>query len=168
MIQDIVKFWIGVVSLNHVERGVAGGFAQVCHGKSAPLRCMRQGDVLFYYSPKTAMNDGKLLQCFTAVGEVISEQPYQFRMSTNFIPYRVDVAWFDCIHAPIAPLIPVLSFIEDVRHWGYPFKRGHFEITPDDAHCIALAMRAPLAHLFTQPLNPPFLRADDEQGQFTF
>ncbi|WP_242596564.1 hypothetical protein [Enterococcus plantarum] len=29
--------WIGVASKNNVEIGVAGGFCQLCHGKSAPL-----------------------------------------------------------------------------------------------------------------------------------
>ena len=29
----MVKFWVGVVSENHVKRGVTGGFCQVCHEK---------------------------------------------------------------------------------------------------------------------------------------
>ena len=28
-------YWIAVASREHVRRGVAGGFAQVCHGKPA-------------------------------------------------------------------------------------------------------------------------------------
>ena len=47
-----VRYWIGVVSRDHVMTGVAGGFAQVGHGKSAPLRRMSAGDWLIYYSPK--------------------------------------------------------------------------------------------------------------------
>jgi hypothetical protein len=30
--------WLGVVSYAHVRTGVAGGFAQLCHGKAQPLR----------------------------------------------------------------------------------------------------------------------------------
>lgn len=36
----MVKFWIGVVSENHVKRGVEGEFCQVCHGKGGPLKRM--------------------------------------------------------------------------------------------------------------------------------
>ncbi|WP_275249374.1 hypothetical protein [Vandammella animalimorsus] len=33
-----MKYWLGVVSREHVQRGVAGDFCQLCHGKAAPLR----------------------------------------------------------------------------------------------------------------------------------
>lgn len=29
----MTKYWIGVASCEHVQRGVKSGFAQVCHGK---------------------------------------------------------------------------------------------------------------------------------------
>src|SRR4051812_18172527 len=45
------RAWVGVVSRTHVQRGVLGGFAQVCHGKRSPLDRMRDGDALVYYSP---------------------------------------------------------------------------------------------------------------------
>lgn len=38
----MVKFWVGVVSENHVKRGVTGGFCQVCHGKGGPLKRMKK------------------------------------------------------------------------------------------------------------------------------
>lgn len=38
-----MKFWIGTVSKEHVMKGVAGGFCQVCHGKQAPLNRMKKG-----------------------------------------------------------------------------------------------------------------------------
>ena len=45
-----MKFWIGTVSKEHVMKGVAGGFCQVCHGKQAPLNRMKKGDFLIYYN----------------------------------------------------------------------------------------------------------------------
>ena len=42
------RAWLGVVSRAHVQRGVREGFAQVCHGKAAPLRRMQAGDYLVY------------------------------------------------------------------------------------------------------------------------
>jgi hypothetical protein len=41
--------WLGVVSRAHVQRGVAGGFAQLCHGKAQPLQRMQRGDRLVYW-----------------------------------------------------------------------------------------------------------------------
>lgn len=47
-----MKYWIGTVSKEHVLRGVAGGFCQVCHGKAAPLNRMQRGDWLLYYTAR--------------------------------------------------------------------------------------------------------------------
>ena len=65
-----MKYWIGTVSKEHVLRGVAGGFCQVCHGKAAPLNRMRRGDWLLYYSPKIRMDGAEKLQAFTAFGQI--------------------------------------------------------------------------------------------------
>jgi hypothetical protein len=63
-----VSVWLGVVSKQHVQRGVSGGFAQVCHGKAQPLRRMKAGDWLVYYSPALEMG-GTPLRAFTALGQ---------------------------------------------------------------------------------------------------
>ncbi len=39
--------WLAVASREHVKRGIAGGFAQVCHGKPGPLKQMSQAIGLF-------------------------------------------------------------------------------------------------------------------------
>ncbi len=36
-----MKYWVGVVSESHVNLGIKGGFAQLCHGKRAPLSKMQ-------------------------------------------------------------------------------------------------------------------------------
>src|SRR5260221_1352143 len=51
------SYWIGVVSRQHVLRGIAGGFAQIGHGKAAPLRRMAVGDWLIYYSPVETLGE---------------------------------------------------------------------------------------------------------------
>jgi len=43
--------WIAVASAEHVRRGQSEGFMQVCHGKAAPLRRVRPGNRVVYYSP---------------------------------------------------------------------------------------------------------------------
>ena len=42
--------------------------------------------------------------------------------------------------APIRPMIEHLSFILDPKRWGYPFQRGHLEMTRTDFELIATAM----------------------------
>ncbi len=138
----MTRYWIGVVSLSHVERGVAGGFAQLGHGKAAPLRRMSKGEWLVYYSPKTDFENGEPLQQFTAIGQVTGDSVYEHRMSPDFVPSRLDVRFVKSKPAPIAPLIPRLSFIKDPKRWGFPFRRGQIEMTEDDFHLIASAMKA--------------------------
>ncbi len=90
----MVKFWVGVVSENQVKRGVDGGFCQVCHGKGGPLRRMKKGDYLLYYSPKIALDSNQKLQAFTAAGKMKDDRVYQFEMAPDFIPFRRDVEYY--------------------------------------------------------------------------
>jgi len=46
----MTQYWIGVASAEHVRRGRAGGFMQLGHGKQAPLRRVKPGDRIVYYS----------------------------------------------------------------------------------------------------------------------
>jgi hypothetical protein len=45
--------------------------------------------------------------------------------------------------APIAPLLPLLSFTSGQRNWGQPFRWGLFEIPGSDAAVIARALGVP-------------------------
>ncbi|WP_397376151.1 EVE domain-containing protein [Paenibacillus sp. sptzw28] len=134
------RYWIGVVSASHVRLGVQGGFAQLCHGKAAPLRRMRPGDWLIYYSPRTDMAKGNPLQAFTAIGLVIDDKVYEYRMSDSFVPFRRNIRYTLCIEAEIAPLLEQLTFTHGKRNWGYLFRTGHFEISREDFFVIADAM----------------------------
>ena len=71
------NYWIGVVSKEHVDIGVAGSFTQVNHGKAGPLERMRAGDGFVFYSPRTSYPDGDPLQAFTAIGRVRNGTVYQ-------------------------------------------------------------------------------------------
>jgi len=51
-----MRYWLGVVSKEHVQNGVELGIAQVCHGKKGPLSNCQAGDGFVYYSPKIALN----------------------------------------------------------------------------------------------------------------
>ncbi|REJ21249.1 MAG: EVE domain-containing protein [Paenibacillaceae bacterium] len=135
-------YWVGVASASHVRRGVSGGFAQLCHGKSEPLRRMRQGDWLVYYSPRTEMRSGEPLQAFTAIGRVVDDHVYECAMSETFVPSRRNIEFVRCREAKIAGLLDRLSFTRGKRNWGCLFRTGHFKISREDFMIIAEAMNA--------------------------
>ncbi len=134
------KYWIAVVSKEHVEWGVAGGFMQACHGKQAPLKRMQKGDGVIFYSSKERMTDTEKLQTFTAIGEVADDLIYPFSMSDTFVPYRRNIKFKECRAVSIIPLINQLTFIADKRSWGYPFRYGFLEISEGDFNLIGAQM----------------------------
>lgn len=134
--------WIAVASAEHVRRGRAGGFMQVCHGKAAPLRRIRPGDRVVYYSPTDKFGAADGLKSFTAIGTVLPGEPYQFDMGGGFIPFRRNVSWWPAEEAPIQPLLHQLELTAGVRNWGYPFRFGLLPVSLGDFDRIAEAMRA--------------------------
>jgi hypothetical protein len=137
-----MRYWINTVSYNHVKVGMEGGFTQANHGRATNLQRLSKGDLIAFYSPRTRFEDGEPLQHFTAVARVLDERPYQAEMTPTFHPWRRQVVFLPCEQASIKPLIEDLTFIEDKRQWGFPFRRGLFEIPNEDFHRIALAMKA--------------------------
>ena len=117
---------------------------QVCHGKAAPLRRIRPGDRVAYYSPSEVFRGKDKLQAFTAVGMVRAGEPYQFDMGGGFVPFRRDVDWLKAEEAPIQPLLDVLDFTGGVRNWGYQLRFGLFAVSDHDMRLIASTMKAPL------------------------
>jgi len=131
-----MKYWIVVVSKDHIARGVEGGFMQANHGKEAPLKRMDVGDGVIFYSPKITYGGNEPLQAFTAKGEVTDDKIYQHKMANDFIPYRRNINYHNCKETPIVPLISQLSFIENKTSWGYKFRFGFFEIPEGDYELI--------------------------------
>lgn len=132
------RFWIGVVSREHVLIGATGGFAMMNHGKLAPLRRLTPGDGLIYYSPKTAWPDGAPLKAFTAIGTVRDAAPYQAEMRPGMLGYRRDIDWLPATETPISALIDRLEFARG--NWGMLARRGLFEISDADFQTIRTAM----------------------------
>ena len=99
------RFWIGVASRDHALKGVAGGFAQLCHGKAAPLRRMAAGDGLVYYAPRERFGESEPCQRFVAIGRISGSEIYPFDMGRGFVPFRRDAAYVrTSSEAPIRPL----------------------------------------------------------------
>jgi hypothetical protein len=131
-----MKYWVTVVSKDHIMNGVKGGFMQANHGKRAPLARMQKGDWVVFYSPKIEYSGNEKCQAFTAIGTVIDEEIYEYKMSDDFIPYRRNIEFYECKDAPIAPLIERLSFIENKKSWGFIFRFGFFQIPQEDFELI--------------------------------
>jgi predicted RNA-binding protein len=132
--------WINTVSRDHVLQGVRGRFTQANHGKPHMLRRMATDDWIVFYSPKTALEGGEPLQAFTAIGQVVDDEPYQVEMTPDFHPYRRNVDFLPCTETPIRPLIDDLHFIEDKKRWGYKFRFGVFKIDDHDLDLIRRTM----------------------------
>ena len=101
---------------------------------------MAVGDGIVFYSPTIAFRGAEKCQAFTAIGEVVGAQSYQFRMTPDFAPFRRDVAYFDASETPIHLLLADLEFTKGNNNWGYRFRFGHFKISRHDFECIATAM----------------------------
>ena len=135
-----MKYWIGVASRDHVKTGIKGGFCQLGHGKSAPIKRLSPGDWIVYYSPRTAMDGGEPVQAFTGIGRIKDRAPYEFDMGNGFVPARRDVVWAKSKDAPIRPLIEQLDFIQNKKNWAYVFRFGLVSIAEEDFKIIAAAM----------------------------
>ena len=132
--------WIAVACADHVGVGRAAGVMQVGHGKQAPLKRMRPGDRVVYYSPTQQMGAREPLQAFTAIGVVRDGEPYTFDMGGGFVPWRRDVYYAASRPAPIRPLLDALAFVQPRANWGSKFRFGFFAIGDDDLRVIADAM----------------------------
>lgn len=142
-------YWIGVACAAHVRRGSSGGFMQLRHGKAAPLKRLKPGDGIVYYSPTITLGGTDKLQAFTAIGTVKDREPYEFDLGMVHLgkrvkPYRRDVTWAKAEETAIHSLLDKLEFTAGKANWGYKFRFGLFPISPTDFRLIAQAMGAAL------------------------
>lgn len=136
--------WLAIACADHVERGLKDGFMQVCHGKGGPLRRIKPGDPVIYYSPTRVFGARDGLMRFTACGRAAPEPPYQADMGGGFLPYRRDVHWVKAGTAPIRPLLDRLELTRGKTNWAYPFRFGILTLSDHDRDVIVEAMGAEL------------------------
>lgn len=130
-----MKYWLGVVSKEHVSKGKTEGFAQVCHGKQAPLAKMKKDDWLIYYSPGNKMGKSDL-QAFTAIGRVPDDHVFQFKMFKDFIPFRRKKSYMNSKEVMLDSIKSKLRFTQE-KNWGYQLRRGLVELSKEDFMTIA-------------------------------
>jgi hypothetical protein len=137
-----MRYWVNTISREHVVRGIEGGFTQAQHGKDDTLKRLDRGDLIAFYSPRTAHPAGEPLQKFTAIGRVLDDAPYQVQMTPVFHPWRRKVEFLPVKDADVRLLVERLSFIKDKQRWGFPFRHGLFEVAKEDFEVIRTAMQA--------------------------
>ncbi|MFC0776971.1 EVE domain-containing protein [Flavobacterium sp. HJSW_4] len=134
------KYWVLSASKDHVKNAVLEEIAQTCHGKASPLKRMKKGDYLIYYSGKQTLGKPEKCQQFTALGKVVDDDIFEFQVSEDFCPSRRKISFFPSNDISILPLIDSLDFIEDKKNWGSPFRFGILEINRQDFSKISAQM----------------------------
>ena len=130
-----------VASLNHAQIAIDGGFAQANHGKLPPMKRLRRGDGVLFYSPKLKYQTLEPCQKFTAIGRVLDEEPFQVEQMEGFEPWRRKVRWEEGVkQVEIKPMLEQLHFVRDKLRWGMSVRRGFFGIAKDDFERIERAM----------------------------
>ncbi|MBK8077911.1 MAG: EVE domain-containing protein [Kineosporiaceae bacterium] len=131
--------WLGVVSAEHVARGVALGIAQTNHGKRTGLARMSLGDGLIYYSPQQRLGGSEPVRAFTAVGRIADEVIWQADEG-SFRPWRRRVEYdLDARSVPIAQLRDRLD-LTAAPNWGYALRRGLLPLSERDVDLIRETM----------------------------
>lgn len=131
-----MRYWINTISRSHVQDGIAGGFIQAGQNRDGRLKRLSRGDRVVFYSPRADNGAGEVVQHFTGLAEVVDEEPFQ----VDDRQWRRRVKFLATSEVPIQPLIQQLEFIPNKKSWGFPFRRGFFEINETDFAAISRAM----------------------------
>ncbi|NMN95984.1 EVE domain-containing protein [Antrihabitans stalactiti] len=133
------RYWLNVVSREHVRRGVELGIAQANHGNPTGMHRMTPGDGIVYYSPKERIRDGAPVKSFTAIGTIDDRAPWQADEG-SFKPWRRAVSYrLDSHDVPIDDLRDRLE-LTSTPNWGIVLRRGLVELSEHDFELISDAM----------------------------
>jgi len=150
--------WLGVVSAEHVARGVSLGIAQINHGKRGGLARMQPGDWLIYYSPRQRLGEHDPVKAFTAIGRLLDAEIWEADEGC-FKPWRRRVSYLDTArHVPIEGLCGQLELTAE-PNWGYQLRRGLIPLSDRDFAVIHQAMTGATAPTQTRAARP-----DDAAG----
>jgi hypothetical protein len=132
--------WIAVACRAHVRRGMELGIMQVCHGKAGPLRRIKAGDRVAYYSPTETVASGEKVQSFTALGQALDDQVYQVDMGGGFRPFRRRVRYLETQPIPVRLLLDRPGFALAGRSWGAKLRYGLLAIDAASMDMLAEEM----------------------------
>jgi len=130
--------WLGVVSAEHVRRGVSLGIGQIGHGKRAGLARMHEGDTLVYYSPVNQLGDSAPLRQLTAIGAVADDMIWQADEG-GFTPFRRRVR-YEKAHPVSLDQVKERLTLTSAPNWAYQLRRGLVALSADDVAVLRAAM----------------------------
>lgn len=141
---EVQQAWLGVVSAEHTQRAVSGGFIQLNHGKRYGVARLRRGDGFTIYSPTERYLEKRPLRAFTALGVVADDAPYQAEPMSmgdrgTVQPWRRRIEFFPVHRASIREVDLELT---RSPNWGYQLRRGLVPLTPDDFEALRAVMTA--------------------------
>jgi hypothetical protein len=141
---EIRQAWLGVVSAEHAQRAVEGGFVQLNHGKRPGVARLREGDGFAIYSPTDRFGDKKPLRAFTALGIVVDAEPYlaePMNMGTHGTvrPWRRRVDFLPVDPVALRDLDGELRLTQ-APDWGYQLRRGLVSLAAEDFEVLRAAM----------------------------
>ncbi|MGY2148058.1 EVE domain-containing protein [Nocardia gipuzkoensis] len=142
LFESSARYWLAVVSREHVRRGVELGIAQAGHGKRTAVERMRPGDGLVYYSPREGMRAGAPVRSFTAIGTIDDRPAWQAAAQDGgcFRPWRRSISYRAGVReTSIDALRDELEFTS-VPNWGMVLRRGLIELSAHDYALIARTM----------------------------
>lgn len=136
-----VRYWIGVVGLDHAEYAVKTGICAFSKGSKAAIEKLSEGDRFAYYSPKTGFMSGAAVQQFSALGTIIDPTPAEHNWDGHDI-FVAKAAYAKITAASVRPMLEALSFVTNPTKWGMAFRRGQFEISEQDFTLIEDALKS--------------------------
>lgn len=135
------KYWLVVASVEHVNQSIKEGYCQLVNGKEVPLRKMKKGDGLIYYSSTISLKNKTAVKAFTAIGFIADDVIYTYDMTNYFYPHRRKVNFLkNSQKVAIEELQLFLQFVDNNLRYSYKFRQGHLEITEFDFKLIAFRM----------------------------
>jgi hypothetical protein len=142
---EIQRAWLGVVSADHTQRAVDGGFIQLNHGKRSGVARLRLGDGFVIYSPTQRYGEKSPLRAFTALGVVADEAPYQAQPMSmgargTIAPWRRRIEFLPVRRAA---LHDVDLHLTRQPNWGYQLRRGLVPLEPGDFETLREVMSIP-------------------------
>ncbi len=136
------RYWVNIVSFNHVQQGVAKGLIRPSRGDTGGFKSLSNGDCVVFYSPRTHFREGKPLQEFTALGVIDDDRLDQLQSNDTD---QCRITFLPSKNVSIRGLVDDLTFLPDKEKWALPFSKGLFEISQADFERIAQAMGIPEA-----------------------
>ncbi|WP_427885628.1 EVE domain-containing protein [Kribbella sp. GL6] len=139
---DMQRAWLGVVSADHTQRAVQGGFIQLNHGKRYGVARLRRGDGFAIYSPTEQYREKQPLRAFTALGVVADDAPYQAEPMSmgergTIQPWRRRIEFLP-VHR--AMLRDVDLELTRRPNWGYQLRRGLVPLEVADFEALLSTM----------------------------